>query len=315
MSRPFGAIVGFAAALIIGLMLMTWAALGRLERVALERKAKSSTEKPAASVSAYTVIRRIETGLPATALAVDTKDRLFIAGNKAVWLIADDGEPKRIVTLAAEPEALVVAEDGTCYVALRHSVQVFNATGMRTATWQGFGEKAYITSLTVDGDTVWVADAGHRTIHRLRTDGTTLGQVGHGLVVPSPHLDVAAGANGTVLVANPGRHRVETYNTRGRLLTHWGTAGMGEKAFSGCCNPADFARLPDGRVVTAEKGLRRVKVYEPDGAFAALVAGPETFGKGVDPVDLACDGQGRIYTLERETGVVQVFAPAAKQTP
>jgi hypothetical protein len=90
--------------------------------------------------------------------------------------------------------------------------------------------------------------------------------------------------------------------------------------FSGCCNPAAFALLPDGGFVTAEKGLPRVKIYDAEGVFVGFVAGAEEFaeagvvgydkgaaGDAEGALDVAADSQGRILVLEPRTGRIRVF--------
>ena len=109
--------------------------------------------------------------------------------------------------------------------------------------------------------------------------GTVIRRIG-GLVAPSPHLDVAAAPDGTAWVTNPGRHRLEHYSADGQLLRTWGKASAAIAGFTGCCNPTDIAVLPDGRLVTAEKGIPRVKIYKTNGTFESVVAGPESFTAG-----------------------------------
>ena len=95
-----------------------------------------------------------------------------------------------------------------------------------------------------------------------------------GLVCPSPHLDVVVSAEGNVIIANPGRHRVETYSPRGEILSFFGRSSLDIGGFGGCCNPTDLALLPDGKIVTSEKGVARVKVYTPGGKLESVVATP-----------------------------------------
>jgi hypothetical protein len=140
-----------------------------------------------------------------------------------------------------------------------------------------------------------------------------------GFIVPSTFFDVEIGADGLLRVANTGRHRVETYTVDGDLEFSWGRAGAAIANFCGCCNPINIELLPDGSVVTFEKGLARVKVYSAQGELSSVVAGPEAFA---DPTNRKCefadcslggldgavDSQGRIHVLDLITGEVQTFA-------
>jgi hypothetical protein len=100
-----------------------------------------------------------------------------------------------------------------------------------------------------------------------------------GFVVPSPYFDLAIAPDGLLRVVNPGRHRVEAYTYDGDFELAWGETSMRIEGFCGCCNPVNFALLPDGKFVTSEKGLPRIKIYDVDGTFMEVVAGPEHFDK------------------------------------
>ena len=125
--------------------------------------------------------------------------------------------------------------------------------------------------------------------------------------------------DGLVAVVHPAALRIECYSPDGTMQRFWGEAGSNVEGFFGCCNPAHFAVLRDGRYVTAEKGLLRVKVYSSDGEFESVVAdhsqletpGPAAGGDLWDheyrAVDVAADARGRILVLDLSTGVVRVF--------
>ncbi len=76
--------------------------------------------------------------------------------------------------------------------------------------------------------------------------------------------------------------------------------------FTGCCNPAHFALLPDGSFVTYEKGNDKIKVFDHTGKFHAFVAGAGSFKGNPDFLlgrnnlvkDIATDQSGRIYILD-----------------
>jgi hypothetical protein len=80
-----------------------------------------------------------------------------------------------------------------------------------------------------------------------------------------------------------------------------------------------IALFPDGRFVTAEKGIPRVKVYSADGTFESVVVGPETLAPTATAaeetrpehkllaVDVAVDGSGRIWVLDPGARQLRVF--------
>jgi hypothetical protein len=77
--------------------------------------------------------------------------------------------------------------------------------------------------------------------------------------------------------------------------------------FCGCCNPSHLALTPDGKFITSEKGLPRVKVYDRAGRFECVVAGPDRFARDTVGLDVAVDSTGRILVLDPAAGAVRVF--------
>ncbi len=138
-----------------------------------------------------------------------------------------------------------------------------------------------------------------------------------GFVVPSAFFDLAVAPDGLLRVANPGRHRVEAYTVDGDFEFSWGRASLDIDGFCGCCNPVNFALLPGGGMVTCEKGLPRVKVYDAHGSFEGVVAGPELFAENrractpddcrTGGLDVAVDSKGRILVLDQVAGTVRIF--------
>lgn len=255
------------------------------------------------------------------AIATDAQDRIYIAGDKAIRVFRGDDEGLaefRQISLAGEPHCLAVAPDGTLYVGMIDHVEVLDPKGERKAAWEGLGAAAVVTSIAVSAEHVFVADAGNRVVVHYDTSGKLVGRIGKkdpnrnipGFFIPSPCFDVAVGPDGLLWVADTGRHRLQGYTFDGDLEASWGkeATSMGYDGFSGCCNPAAFTILPDGRFVTAEKGLPRVKVCKQDGTLEGVVVGPEQFSDDGHGIDVAADSQGRILVLDPSHKSVRVFA-------
>jgi hypothetical protein len=288
------------------------------------------------------------------AIAIGTDDQILVAGNKTLLVCsalpssegqgavaaatqndhaADVGQKLQVIkqiSFDAEPHCVAVgnaehAFPGRIYVGFVDHLEVFAPDGARVAVWPKLG---FVTSVAVAEKDVFVADARAKVVWRYDAEGKQTGQIWRradagntsGFVVPSPYFSVAMSPDGLLRVANPGAHRIEAYTLDGQLELSWGTEGNDVKSFCGCCNPSHIAVLPDGRIVTSEKGIPRVKVYSATGEFVSAVVGPDTLVSHpaatvetrdelrLRPVDVAADSHGRIYVLDSAARCVRVFA-------
>lgn len=274
----------------------------------------------------YAESAKIATGFKELrAVAVGLEDRVYVAGDQAVRVFGKTGERVSEFELGERPRCLAVSATGNIFVGMKNHVEVFNTSGAQQARWAGAGGDALLTAVAVAVKDVFAADAGNRMVLRYNLTGKLLGRIGKknpekhilGFIVPSPYLDLNVSADGLLWVVNPGRHRLEAYTFDGEIRNYWGEESLGVRGFCGCCNPIHFARLPDGRFVTSEKGLPRVKVYSARGDFESVVAGPELFPKQIENpnanatggvcMDLAVDSAGRILLADAFTREVRVF--------
>lgn len=261
-------------------------------------------------------------------IALDTEGRIYLATGSGVCVLAKDGAPRVEIPTPVAARGVAVAEDGSVFVALRDHVRHYDTKGRLLATWDALAGKPFLSGLAVNARAVFVADSGNRVIHRYDRDGKLVNRIGErdparnvpGLVLPSPFLDVEIAPDGLLRVNNPGRHRVEYYTPEGHLELFWGRPSIAIDGFCGCCNPVGLAMLPDGRHVTCEKGLPRVKVYSAEGKFESVVAAPDFFQDvamkesmmSADQttyggLDGAADAEGKVFILELATGAIHVM--------
>jgi hypothetical protein len=257
-----------------------------------------------------------------------SQSSLYVACSSGIALFDLEGTKKSELTTAGEARCVGIGSDGTVYAGLQDSIEVFKASGTRLATWPAPGKKPWYSGMAVGENDVFVADAGSRAVLRYDRSGKFLGRVGEknkernvpGFVVPSPYLDVKLAKDGLLRVNNPGRHRVEAYTPNGDFEFAWGRPSNAIDGFCGCCNPIGLMVLPDGRFVTSEKGLPRVKVYSSEGVFESVVAGtelfPENFKQGaadctMGGLDTTADAAGNLYVLDLTVGNVRVMKAKA----
>jgi hypothetical protein len=260
-------------------------------------------------------------------IALGPDQRLRVAAGNTILTLDSNGGLLGTIAASSPVRSVALAPDGTLFAGIKDHLEVFDTESRRVATWDAPKGRPLLTGIAVAASDVFVADAGNRIVWRYDRSGKVLGRIGEkdeqrniaGFVVPSPFFDVEFGPDGLLRVANPGRRLVETYTVNGDLEFSWGKAGAAIDAFCGCCNPCNLELLPDGRVVTFEKGLPRVKIYSARGELDCVVAAPSAFANPTEDnacencnyvgLDGAVDAKGNIFVLDLIGGDVHVFTP------
>lgn len=274
------------------------------------------------------ILPPIDTGLNETsAIAVDDTGNIYIAGDNSINIFDQNKGRIKQIGLTQKPHCLTLSGN-RIYIGVIDHIEIYSADGENIETWPCLGESAVLTSIAVDKNDVFVADAGNRIVIRYDKKGNIINRIGKkdpdrnipGFVIPSPYFDLALAKDGLLRVVNPGKHRIEAYTPDGDLEFSWGFPSSKIEGFCGCCNPVNFAILPDENFVTCEKGLTRIKIYDPDGAFIGVVAGPEQLAKSqvAKPCilpsqcrsggfDIAVDNKGKVFVLDTLKNIVRIF--------
>ncbi|MHC4214976.1 MAG: NHL repeat-containing protein [Planctomycetota bacterium] len=275
-----------------------------------------------------------DTGLTASqAIATDSQGKIYVAGDKSIRIFGHAGDLVSELTLKGEPRSIAVDTDGKIYTAINDHIEVYDPTGKQLDAWESLGDKAILTSIAVAKDDVFVADAANRIVIRYDKQGKVIKRIGKkdpdrnipGFVIPSPYFDLAIARDGLLRVVNSGMHRIEAYTFDGDFENScsWGEFSSAIDGFVGCCNPVNFAILSDGNFITCEKGLVRVKVYNAEGKFTAVVAGPEQLIPGKTPLicnypsqcqsggfDIAVGTEDQVYVLDTVKNVIRTYSKA-----
>ncbi|NJK85779.1 MAG: hypothetical protein HC906_07220 [Bacteroidales bacterium] len=175
---------------------------------------------------------------------------------------------------------------------------------------------SWFTSIAQRNHDLYVADAGNKLILKYNTDckktgefaGQSRSTVIHGFIIPSAVFDVAINPDQELWVVNPGIHALQHYRDDGSLIDFWEKTSIEIEGFSGCCNPAHIAFLPNGNLITSEKGMVRIKEYSPKGDLLSVVAEPMKF-EGEKAPDIAVDEQGNILALDMDKKMIRIFQP------
>lgn len=260
------------------------------------------------------------------AVAADASGTLYLAGDQTIRMIASGNREIETLRLDDSPCCLAPAEK-EIFIGTRDRVVIAGRNGEVQGRWPSLGESAWITGIAANDEHVFIADAGDRVVWCFDRSGRFIRHIGEkdpdrnisGFVVPGPYFTLAMAPDGLLRVANPGRHRIEAYTARGDHALSWGQFGNNLEDFTACCNPVSFDILTDGSVVTCEKGLARIKVYDSSGSLTGVVAGPQQLTGGVQAIaqkaeqrqhygfDVAADDAGCVYVLDRMKNLVRIF--------
>jgi hypothetical protein len=252
-------------------------------------------------------------------IAVDAKDRIYVLGDGEVSTFAPNGDMLRSWKAPQGAACIGIGTDEKIYLGLSGRVEIYSAAGTRIGGFAAGenGRPAGVTSVKPWNQEILVADAAAKRIRRYDQNGKQIGEIGTqnktgGFMLPNRSLDIDVDAGGAVLATDPGRHRVTSWSLDGTPAGHFGKFGLTKpEDFVGCCNPVNLAIAPDGKIVTAEKVISRVKVYSREGKLLALI-GPEHFDPKCIHLHLAVDSKGRILVGDPVRLQVKIFSPSIK---
>ncbi|HEY6507992.1 MAG TPA: SMP-30/gluconolactonase/LRE family protein [Vicinamibacterales bacterium] len=186
--------------------------------------------------------------------------------------------------------------------------RMFNADGSFVRAWgdAGLFHLAHSVHVAPDG-AIWATDPDDHLVHKFGPDGKvvlTIGKKGVGGNDASTDAfnqpnSVGFGPNGDVFVSDGYvNSRVVQFTAEGRLVRIFGGkkgAGPGELN-----TPHGVAIDPQGRVVVADSGNKRLAIFGPDGAFLKNIAAPSRGGVAASP-------DGTLYVSDVNAGAVTVL--------
>jgi len=249
------------------------------------------------------------------AVALDAEDKIYVSGKNKLLIYNPQGQILQEIATEMEAFCMAISEEGKLYLGNRKMIQVYDLQGQYLDTWNIHDETCILTSLAVDEQNIFLADAANKLVYRYNLKGEFLNEIGRkdesqgieGFIIPSPYFDLAIGRDGELWAVNSGRHQLESYKSDGRLISSWKKSSMGLDGFSGCCNPSHIAILSNGGFVTSEKGIERIKISSPTGEFLSVIAPPNSFNKGTRGIDLAVDSEDRIIAIDPDQKLIRIF--------
>lgn len=257
----------------------------------------------------WSVIKELEVHIgKLTSVTLTDNDKVICAGDSFIASYDTSLSLDWDKSLKESVWALAAAGD-TIFAATREKILLFNQSGQLMDEWGPYDDEAIITSVTANSDYVAFADAGNQLVFVVNINGALKSIVGHPgnqFIIPSAYFDVHLTRNDTLVIANTGKRSIEFRTIDGKLVRAIGKEGDELEYFCGCCNPSHFSFAPDGNIVTAEKGINRIKIIRSTGELVEPVAQPSHFMASI-PVDLAVSNEGVIYAANSKDSKIYVF--------
>jgi len=266
----------------------------------------------------YEEFRQIKLGLETPAGIALGGNRLFLVGDQKLLVISTRGELLSEHNLDSQPYCITVMGDNLLCIGFRDHFKIYTEDATLVSESEKHSNSSFFTAIAVRDDKVYIADAGIRRVLVYDREGNFKSEIrgetgdgtSHGFIIPSPNFHLGFNPDGKLWVSNPGIHSLQQYSQDGNLVTSWSKASPEIDGFNGCCNPAKFTFLPDGRFLTSEKGLVRIKVYSPSGEFESVVAGPSKFTEDGHAPGLVVDEQGNVIALDIDKKMIRFFNPS-----
>jgi len=233
--------------------------------------------------------------------------QIFVGGESFVSCYSEDLNKRWTLKMPSKITALSVSGD-TIFASSTELIYLISRSGKLINEWGPYEANSIITSVSADHFHVAIADAGIKRVFVLNKKGEVVSMIGQSdsrFIIPSPYFDVALFSNDLLYIANTGNHRIETWTTNGKFLEQCGTPGTAPDAFCGCCNPAHFTVVSNG-IITAEKGINRIKILDQHGKFIEYVSSKNSFTPSV-PLDIASVDGKTIYAANPADSKLYVF--------
>ncbi|KAK3736502.1 hypothetical protein QZH41_000874 [Actinostola sp. cb2023] len=116
---------------------------------------------------------------------------------------------------------------------------------------------------------------------------------------------VTVDENGRILVADCHNHRIQIFDSEGRVLRCFGT--FGDKAGQ-LNNPSDVAIDNEGNIIVCDKDNHRIQRFSKEGIFLSKFGGlGEKPGKFKRPWGVVVSSDGEIIVTDRRNNRIQVF--------
>ncbi|EDO47729.1 predicted protein [Nematostella vectensis] len=116
---------------------------------------------------------------------------------------------------------------------------------------------------------------------------------------------VATDPYGQLVVTDHHNHRIQIYDSEGKMMRQFGIRGKGDGEI---WYPAGVAVDKSGNIFVADHGNNRIQAFTQEGEFIRKFGGKGTgLGQMKGPCGAAVDGENRVLVADRDNHRIQVF--------
>ncbi len=173
----------------------------------------------------------------------------------------------------------------------------------------------WVSGLSIDDkDQVWFFRKGPDPVQVYTSDGKFVRSWGNEHNFVNPH-HLRIGPDGSIWLADFGRHVVQKFTVEGKLLQTLGVLDERGDDNDHFDRPTDMAITPAGDVFVTDGygNNRRIMHFDSDGKFVKTWGEYGSApGKFILPHSIVVDSKGKLYVADRNSGRIQVFDQSGK---
>jgi hypothetical protein len=111
-------------------------------------------------------------------LAIDNDDITYVSAEGKVLAFRSNGDSLLSFVVSGRPNCITAPEDGNLYLSFKDHIEIWSKKGELISKWGTINSAAYITSIAVDENSVFLADAGNKIVHHYDKNGKLINQIG-----------------------------------------------------------------------------------------------------------------------------------------
>ncbi|MFV0555116.1 MAG: hypothetical protein ACK5LR_10505 [Mangrovibacterium sp.] len=287
----------FNIALLLVVVGLLWVMIRRTASEEKPTYAEVPTEAP--DSGRYALASSFELGEEIKSFAM-AGEQLFVAAADTIHIYSMAGELQNAFGVSAGVRDIAFA-DSNVYALYQSSIEIYDLTGNLVEHWEACSDLSDYCSLAVAGGFVFASDAANKNICQYTRSGGFVRFISspNGFVIPSYSFDMAS-HNDTLYVANSGRHQIEVFTLEGKFVRTFGKP----EDFVGCCNPSYISIRNDGQLLSSEKGIPSIKLFDNNGEMKEILLNSTALGGGNKAKEVKALGESLVLS---SGSIIKIF--------